>query len=208
MKNSTLKRIKKAGTLVLLSVIAASCSACGPKDAASPKTTPGAQAPTVNTSAPPSFTNGTLALTPFESSEKHEPNSYRFIRVPYSYGAASPKPELITDRERLVALVGEATASMSRTVQLEGYDDGFFKDRAIVAFTLTFGSGSAKPMVTAVDITGDTITVTANGKMEGDVGTTDMASHLGLLVVEKSGVPKNSKIVIDCGNPGEAFLAE
>lgn len=65
------------------------------------------------------------------------------------------------------------------------FDEAFFEEHSLVLITKTANSGSVKLSIRAIELVGNTATVTLGSEMSGDVGTMDMATWLLWAVVEK-----------------------
>lgn len=69
---------------------------------------------------------------------------------------------------------------------LQGYDEAFFENHALLIVVETLNSGSVQVEFDSVKVTGDTATVSLKRTMSGDVGTSDMATWLLWAEVEKN----------------------
>ncbi|GEM_PF-3364327 len=191
--------VKKLGMISLAALFAASLAACKPQDQGG-STTP--------TPAPLAPINGgnEMKVTPDPNATPVPVHdlygySYRFIRIPYSETVNSVPPIVITNAEKLREVITEyrsSTAASRASVDddLKQYDEAFFKSNYILAFNLTFSSGSVVPKVTGVTNENGVVTVVTAGTMEGDVGTADMASHMCLLSLDAERFPENSTFKI------------
>ena len=172
--------VKKIGMISLAALFAASLAACKPQDQGDSTPTP--------TPAPlaPIGEGIEMKVTPDPNANPVSVHdlygySYRFIRIPYSEAANSMAPIVITDVEKLREVVTENRSSSAVRKNsgddfLKQYDEEFFKRNYILAFNLTFSSGSVVP--------------------KGDVGTADMASHMCLLSLDAERFPENSTFKI------------
>ena len=61
---------------------------------------------------------------------------------------------------------------------LKGYDESFFETSALLLVVETVASGSVRLEIGSITLRGDTATVKLNRTMQGDVGTSDMATWL------------------------------
>ena len=192
--------VKRIGMIALSAVFAASLAACKPQNQGGSSATP---APA--TLAPGE--GGDLSkVTPDPNATQapiHDlnPYSYQFIRIPYSETANSMDPIVITDTEKLREVIVErlSSSSMSKASEddyLKQYNDEFFKTNYLLAFNLTFSSGSVVPKVASVNHENGVVTIVTEGKMEGDVGTADMASHMCLLALSAEKFPATSTFSI------------
>ena len=60
----------------------------------------------------------------------------------------------------------------------EGYDEAYFETKALLIVVETVNSGSVQLELEAITLDGDTASVHIKRTMEGDVGTTDMATWM------------------------------
>lgn len=192
--------VKKIGMISLAALFAASLAACKPQDQGDSTPTP--------TPAPlaPIGEGIEMKVTPDPNANPVSVHdlygySYRFIRIPYSEAANSMAPIVITDVEKLREVVTENRSSSAVRKNsgddfLKQYDEEFFKRNYILAFNLTFSSGSVVPKVTGVTNENGVVIVVTAGTMEGDVGTADMASHMCLLSLDAERFSENSTFKI------------
>lgn len=68
---------------------------------------------------------------------------------------------------------------------LKGYDEAYFETKALLIIVDTVSSGSMRLEIGNITLRGDTASVTLDRKMDGDVGTADMATWLLWAEVEK-----------------------
>ncbi len=143
---------------------------------------------------------GTEITTPIPMEQEAQPNGgdvsgeivdpnkidYKFWRIAYDYenGNSKPAPIVITNVKDFDQFVVSRLPEAQKKAALETYNDEFFGKNHLIMFTVTFSSGSVVPEVTAVEDVDGTVTVTVNGRMDGDVGTADMATHLGIVVLD------------------------
>ncbi len=138
---------------------------------------------------------GTIPEQPFgsnsenlEGSVGYKPvGSYqaRFIRQTYHSGGndimAGSQPgirvQILTSREDAARRLPEEVAA--------DYSEDFFQNKELLIFTLTEGSGSVRHTLTGVETDGTTIYLDVTRQVP-EIGTTDMASWLAVVEVEKT----------------------
>ncbi|MBR5949669.1 MAG: hypothetical protein IKZ82_13645 [Clostridia bacterium] len=189
--------VKKLGLTTLAALFAASIAACKPQQDQSGKD----NTPAPATIAPISGNDVSKVTLPPNATPApvHDLNGYdyRFIRIPYTETVNSMTPYVINSTEKLREMLTENSGSnaMSKTSlddYLKQYDEEFFKSNYILVFNLTFSSGSVIPKVKSVKLENGTVTVVTEGTMEGDVGTSDMASYMCLLSLDNKKFPEAS----------------
>lgn len=121
---------------------------------------------------------------------------WQFGRTDYSETAAARKPLVITTVEDFRRDVLPQLREALRADAEAAYNEEFFESNHLIAFWVTYSSGSAKPEVTSVEKTGDQIVITVNGRMDGEVFTCDMATHLGLVALDNRAYPTELEIKI------------
>ena len=112
--------------------------------------------------------------------------SFSFVRVDYVDGQNIGGYELIDTAKKFAELVLPMLPEADRGDAQTKYTDEFFKTHYIIRFFQDYSSGSIKPEVTAVAVENGELVITTEGKMEGDVGTCDMARHMGIVTLERS----------------------
>ncbi len=131
------------------------------------------------------------------SGEITDPNKidFEFHRIAYDYETGGKtEPEIITSAEDFALKVLPRLSDEAKRAASEKYNEDFFKNNHLVVFTVTFSSGSVIPEVTSVEDVDGTVTVTVGGRMDGDVGTADMATHLGIVALNNLRWPVNAPV--------------
>lgn len=148
-----------------------------------------------------------LTEAPIESGEptrKGEGWTAEFFRIGFSSDASKRAPVVIKNAEELKKAVNISSKSKSSDNTMAEFtaacDEEFFKTHHIVSFCLTFSSGSIQPSVSGVEVKDGKLVISVGGTMQGDVGTDDMATHLGMLVLDSSRF--DSSLPIDLGGAG------
>ncbi|MBQ2110985.1 MAG: hypothetical protein II191_04490 [Clostridia bacterium] len=121
---------------------------------------------------------------------------WKFGRTDYSETAAARKPLVITTVEDFRRDILPQLREALRADAEAAYNEEFFESNHLIAFWVTYSSGSVQPEVTSVEKTGDQIVITVNGRMDGDVGTCDMATHLGLVALDNRAYPVDLEIKV------------
>lgn len=109
----------------------------------------------------------------------------RFIRQTYHSGEndimggsqSGIRVRILTSREDAVRFLPEDVAA--------DYSDDFFQNRELLIFTLTEGSGSVRHTLAGVE-TDDTTIYLDIARQVPEIGTTDMATWLAVVEVEKT----------------------
>ncbi|MBO4878908.1 MAG: hypothetical protein J5544_01460 [Clostridia bacterium] len=124
--------------------------------------------------------------------------SGEFIRIPYEYeselhGAA---PVVVTSLEQFRSEVLPGIGEAERGAAEAKYTEDFFKTRHLVVFHVVFSSGSAVPELTMVERNDGVVNIAVQGRMEGDVGTCDMAEYLCLVSLDNAVFPADYKVEV------------
>lgn len=77
-----------------------------------------------------------------------------------------------------------SAAQLPKYAELEGYDEAFFEDHALVLVVETVNSGSVQVDISDISVDGTTAVVTLSHEMPGDAGTMDMVTWLLWVEVE------------------------
>ena len=122
---------------------------------------------------------------------------YEFHRIAYDYeNGGKTEPEIITSTEDFELRVLPRLNDEARREASAKYNDEFFANNHLVVFTVTYSSGSVIPEVASVEMIDGAVTVTVEGKMNGDVGTADMATHLGIVALDNLHWPVGAPVKI------------
>lgn len=132
---------------------------------------------------------------------------YEFIRVGWSDTIGSRPVQVISDTETLNKLLLPEFEGEVRSELAAKYNDEFFKNNHIVMFVVTYGSGSIRPVVENVETVDGAVVITVDGKMDGEIGTCDMAAHIAIVSLDNSRFPAESTVKVDgsgFGKTGDA----
>lgn len=190
------KTVKAIGTVALCALIAAGAFACGSRNENAATPAPQQSGQPVQTGAP----GNRVKTTPDPSADQGNVHSledydYNFVRIAYSESANSMEPYAVTSVAELenalenVEFSTSARSAVGKNELLKLYDEEFFKSSYILVFNVTFSSGSVVPKIKSVSVDNGVVNVTTEGRMEGDVGTSDMASHMCLLALSSEEYP-------------------
>lgn len=124
---------------------------------------------------------------------------YVFHRVEYHSGDDQKKiePTVISNSREFAELVLPNLPEADRRAAEEKYNDAFFEKYHLVMFFVTYGSGSVKPTVKSAEYADGKVVITVEGVMEGEVGTCDMATHIGIVVLANDRYPLDSEVVVE-----------
>jgi hypothetical protein len=180
-----MKRNIKITALLLILALAAAAIACS--SAETELTTP---AP-METEAKP---NGDVA------GEIIDPNAPKFeaefFRIAYEYEGGKAKPVVITNAADFASVVLPNLSGETKDAACAKYGEDFFKNHHLIVFKVVFSSGSVIPEVTGVELADGTVTVNVGGRMDGDVGTCDMAEHLGIVALDNLHWPVDAPVSV------------
>ena len=198
-----MKRMKVIALAMALIMILAA-AACTAPAAAKPESK--ADAPTASP-APDSLTTDRPVPEDTPANLLPDPE-WKFSRTDYSETAAARKPLVITTVEQFRQDVLPELREANRADAEAAYNEEFFETKHLVAIWVTYSSGSVKPEIASVQKVGDQLVIVVTSRMDGDVGTADMATHMGLVALDNRAYPAELEVKLagtgwDSGNTAE-----
>lgn len=188
------KTMKRINVIVAIALAAAMCltfAAC----TASPKSD--------NTVTPAPADGGNLKPDPVGNTETSAPITDKekltaiseFVRVG-SDTQLGFEPLVITSAQQFADKVLPMLGTESRALVERKYNDEFFSKNHLIVFAMELSSGSMIPEVQDVTYKDGLVDVTVGGRMEGEIGTCDMAYYIGMLTLENSRYPSDAKVTV------------